>query len=59
MSKTKITPLGFGAVLYEIEDDAVNYDEHGRVVRLKKTKSARPAGKKPTTKRPRKHARRP
>lgn len=58
MSKTKITPLGFGAVLYEIEEDVINFDENGRVIRPKKTKPARPAGKKPTTKRPRKHGRR-
>ncbi len=58
MSKTKITPLGFGAVLYEIEDDGVNFDEHGRVIRPKRTRPARPAGKKLTAKRPRKPSRR-
>ena len=58
MSKTKITPLGFGAVLYEIEEDAINFDENGRVIRLKKSKPARPRAKRPTTKRPRKHGRR-
>jgi hypothetical protein len=54
MSKTKITPLGFGAVLYEIEDNGVNFDEHGRIIRPKKTKPVRPRGKKTSHKRPRK-----
>jgi hypothetical protein len=54
MSKTKITPLGFGAVLYEIEDDGINFDEHGRVIRQKKSKPVRPRAKKPSHRRPRK-----
>ena len=59
MSKTKITPLGFGAVLYEIEDEGINFDEQGRIIRLKKTKPAKSTGKKPATKRPRKPDRKP
>ncbi len=46
------------ATLYLFEDEAVNFDETGRVASHKKAKPARPAGKKPTTKRPRKHGRR-
>ena len=54
MSKTKITPLGFGAVLYEIEEDAIIFDENGRIIQPKKTKSARPQARKSSAKPPHK-----
>lgn len=57
MSKTKVTPLGFGAVLYEIEADAINFDEWGRVIRQKKSKPVQPRDKKIARRRPRKSAR--
>ena len=57
MSKTRIIPME-GSTLYIFEEDAVHYDENGRVIRLKKSNPARPVGKKTTTKRPRKHSRR-
>ena len=56
-SKTTITRME-GATLYRFEEEAVIFDENGRVIQPKKTKPSRPAAKKPTTKRPRKHGRR-
>ena len=58
MSKAKITPLGFGAVLYEFEEEAILFDDNGRVIRHKKSKPARPRAKRPTQKRSRKTDRR-
>lgn len=59
MSKTTIIPLkSQSAALYLIEDEGVNYDGDGNIVELRKTKPPRPASKKPTTKRLRKHGRR-
>ena len=59
MSKTTIIPLkSQSATLYLIEDEGVNYDENGNVYEVRRTKPARPAAKKPTIKRRRKHGRR-
>lgn len=57
MSNTKVFPMG-DSTLYIFEEEAIRFDRNGRIIRRKKTKSENPTGKKPTTKRPRKHSRR-
>ena len=47
-----------GATFYRFEEDAIIFDENGRIVQPKKTKPAKLAGKKSAAKRPRKHGRR-